>query len=254
MTNRTIKKDCEMLKNFESLRAGVEDSFLGKLKDIFTDNLLSVTLYGSYLSESFKKGISDINILIIINSSNIEQISQFGIKASKTIKKFNITPLILTKSEFNSSADVFPMEYFDIREQNRVIFGKDPTKPLKLTKKNLRHQLEERLRGNVASLRQLIVASSGKDKILTSFLKRGSGTSIALFRGLFRLKDITPVPSSSDEILNMVRESFGIDIEPFNLLMRLRKGERIESKTIAKGILSSLEDLIRIIDKMTFQD
>jgi predicted nucleotidyltransferase len=149
-----------MAKKESAIKEAVEQSFIQLLKDNFGENLLSVILYGSYVSGDFVHGVSDVNVLVIIDRANSDQFRDLGKRAHKLMRKYKITPLILTRTDFNSSADVFPMEYADIRDRNRVLFGEDETKSLALEKKNLRHQLEERLRGSVASLRQLIIAST----------------------------------------------------------------------------------------------
>ena len=179
-----------MSKKIVSVKAYAEGPFLDLIKTAFQDNLCSVIIYGSYVSGNFVEGVSDVNILILLEKSLSEQIENFGVSANKTIKSYKITPLIMTKSEFLNSADVFPMEYYDIKDRNKVIYGEDETRTLTLTKKNLRHQLEERLRGNVASMRQIIIASHGKDKILGGNLKNLFGSLHSLFKGLLRLKEI----------------------------------------------------------------
>ena len=239
-----------MPKKIVSVKAFVEGSFLNLLKSAFKDNLYSVIIYGSYVSGNFVEGISDVNILILLEEPLLDQIEKFGVEAHKSLKAYKITPLILTKAEFVNSADVFPMEYFDIKDRKKVIYGEDETRALSLTKKNLRHQLEERLRGNVASLRQVIIASHGKDKILSSYLKNLFGSFNALFKGLLQLKENTPGPEEINNTLEKIGEVFQLNTKPFLDFINFRKGEKLDPKTLAKNILVSLENLVSIVDKM----
>ena len=41
------------------------------------------------------------------------------------LERGNPAPLLLTEEEVKTSADCFPMEYHDMREQRRVLFGAD---------------------------------------------------------------------------------------------------------------------------------
>jgi hypothetical protein len=166
------------------------------------------------------------------------------------MRKNKITPLILTRNEFINSADVFPMEYSDIKARNRVIYGEDETKSLSLKNTNLRHQLEDRLRGNVSSLRQLLVASPKSKRIFESNLKILFGSLTALFRGLLRLKGVTNIPLRGDEALQKIKEEFSINITPFLDLIRLRSGEKVAARKLAREVLGSLAELIRIVDQM----
>jgi predicted nucleotidyltransferase len=240
-----------MGKNIKTI---IEEDFLRLLKEGFGDNLVSVCIYGSYVSGNFVKGVSDINLLILLENSSAEQLTKFGSLAHKIMKRHKITPLILTKKEFINSADVFPLEYFDIKERNQTIYGEDETKNLALTRKNLRHQLEDRLRGDVATLRQLIIAARGKNSILGRYLKNWYGSLNALFKGLLRLKGVTPVPMDSEEILQKLSEAFQLDTKPFSDVINLRKGVKVETRALAHAILSSLERLIGLVDTMEFKE
>jgi predicted nucleotidyltransferase len=242
-----------MPKKESAIKEAVEQSFIQLLKDNFGENLLSVILYGSYVSGDFVPGVSDVNVLVIIDRSDSEQLRNLGKNAYKLMRRYKITPLILTRTDFNSSADVFPMEYTDIRDRNRVLFGEDETKSLALEKRNLRHQLEERLRGSVASLRQLIIASKGRKGVLTNNLKFLFGSLKALFRGLLRLKEIKDIPTEGEMIVQTLGSEFGVKTDPLRNLIKLRAGEKLDVDTLAGDVLDSLQELIVKVDKMKFK-
>ena len=239
-----------MSKKIVSVKAYAEGPFLDLIKTAFKDNLCSVIIYGSYVSGNFVEGVSDVNILILLEKPLLEQIEHFGASANKAIKSYRITPLIMTKAEFVNSADVFPMEYSDIKDRNKVIFGDDEARNLTLTKKNLRHQLEDRLRGNVASLRQIIIASHGKDKLLSNNLKNFFGSLNALLKGMLQLKGIKIESSSIEQTIEKVGDVFQLDTKPFLDFIRFRKGGKDKPKTLARNMAVSLEKLVTIVDKM----
>jgi predicted nucleotidyltransferase len=239
-----------MAKKIISVKAHVEGPFLDLVKTAFKDNLCSVIIYGSYVSGNFVEGVSDVNMLILLEKPLSEQIEIFGVSANKSIKSYKITPLIMTKAEFLNSADVFPMEYYDIKDRNKVIYGEDETRGLNLTKKNLRHQLEDRLRGNVASLRQIIVASHGKDKILGKNLNNLFGSVNALFKGLLRLKEVKVESESVEQTIEKIGDVFQLDTKAFSDFIRFRKGEISGPKALARNMAASLEKLVTIVDKI----
>jgi len=168
------------------------------------------------------------------------------------MRKYKITPLILSKTEFVNSADVFPMEYLDMMDRNKILFGKDITAKLTLSLKNLRHQVEDRLRGAVASLRQAVVASRGKERILRKWLKNWYGSMGALFRGVLRLKGVKKIPVDAEEAVRMIQKELKIDIDPFLRLIALRRGEKLHTGELLGDLLSSLRNLIAAVDTMNF--
>ncbi len=239
-----------MAKTRESIQKTIEGAFIETVKEAFGTNLLSVMAYGSYAGGDFIPSVSDINILVILEKLDTGQIGLLGKRAHSIMRKYRITPLIMTRTEFINSADVFPMEYLDIREKNNVLFGKDETESLSIKNNNLRHELEERLRGNVNSLRQMITASGKRGRVLGISLKGLFGSLKALFKGLLRLKGITDIPREGAGLVKKIQEEFGIQGEAFIHLLQLREGEKHDPVNLAGQVLSSLEELIRIVDSM----
>ena len=237
-----------------ALREAVENTYLTQLKETFGSNLVSVILYGSYVSGDFVPGVSDVNMLVILDHPDSGSIGTLGNRASRMMRKHNITPLILTKSEFVNSADVFPMEYADIRERNRVVYGSDETESLALKKRNLRHQLEERLRGSVASLRQVLIASRGRKSVLAANLKILYGSLKAQCRGLLNLKGAKDIPTEGTAIIDEVSRTFNLDAEALKKLLELRMGAKMDVWKLAAQTLATLEKLIIIVDSMEIKE
>jgi predicted nucleotidyltransferase len=238
----------------ETFREGVETSFLDALRECFSDNLVSVMIYGSYVSDDFVPRVSDVNVLVLLDHSDPGKIRELGARAHRLIRRFKITPLILTRSEFANSADVFPMEYMDIADRNRVLFGEDETRSLSLERRNLRHQLEERLRGSVAFLRQVLVASRGRERVLRHNLKILYGSLKAIFKGLLRIRGVPEIPADGRILLEQLATSFKVQVDPFQRLRVLRRGEKQDTIRLADEVLAALQELISLIDRMSFVD
>jgi predicted nucleotidyltransferase len=243
-----------MKKREEKLRKEVEGPCVRTLQESFGGNLRSVIAYGSFAGGHFVPGNSDVNLLVILDSSNPEQIESFGRKGKRLIRRLNVTPLILTKAEFISSADVFPIEYTDIHARHKVLMGEDLTASLALHKKNLRHQLEDRFRGAVISLRKLITAAGGNERLLGRQLKTWVGPLHALFRGLLSLRFLSEKPAAAAPtdalaVLNKVKETFTVDTGPLVELVGFRKGAAAGARRLSYAVLSALEELISAVDR-----
>ena len=191
-----------------------------------------------------------MNVLITADTLDAGVLSLFGRKARRAIRKHRITPLVMTDQEFRASADVFPMEYLDITARHVLIFGEDETKDLELTRQNLRHQVEDGLRGSLAVLRQAIVASGGNDRALRRFLKIGYGTQGALLRGLLQLKTSEQPPHDRRAIIGAVEQQFGVDCSPFTSLLDLREGTKSSPREVVASLQDTLSRLITVVDTM----
>ncbi len=242
------------MKKVKEIDSFIKSEFVNSLKDIFSDNLFSVLVYGSYVKGNFVPGVSDINVLILLNKPDNNAILNFGKTLHKKIKKFIITPLIITKDEFLRSADVFPIEYFDIKSRHLLIYGEDIIEKLELKKTNLRHQIEDRLRGSLVSLRQVLVASKGKRYILKKYLLNWPGLYNALFRGLLILEDEKNIPDGSFELLERVKETYKIETKNFINLYNYKETKKGDPLGILNGLIFSIQEIIRLVDQKTISE
>ncbi len=239
-----------MSKEKEKLLGSVERIFLPIVRDAFGANLASVTLYGSSVAGGFVDGLSDVNVLIIIAAADPDGVSAFGRNASRVMKKSRITPLLLTEKEFVDSADVFPMEYLDIRDSRKVIFGEDLAARLQITKRHLRHQAEGELRGTVTALRRAMLETGGKQRPLKRILREWFGSQVALFRGLLRLADVERASANPVDSIAILGRTYGIDVAPIERAARLRDGERLDAKRTTAELLLCLTELVEKVDAM----
>jgi len=237
-----------MAKNQESTVLEPLSRLVSVMKDVFAGDLASVILYGSAARGAYRRGVSDLNILILLEKSYPRRIFLFGKKAGRLIRRFRITPLIMSVPEFQGSADVFPMEYADMAEARRVLHGPDPAFPA-LTRTNLRHQLEERLRGAVNDLRQMLIAAEGRERALGRFLRNWSGVPNAIFRGLAGLRGAAAARDPGETLVFVARE-YGIPTDAFTDLGRLRGGESIPPGDLAGRLLEALKALAAAVDAM----
>lgn len=219
------------------------------LEKSFKENLASVLIYGSVARNNYRKEYSDINLLILLNKNNPEAVINFGRTASGIIKKHRLTPLIMTEKEFTASADVFPMEYSDIKDSYILLKGDDPVQKLRLTDKNLRHQTESSLRGIINQTRQYITASKGSRRFLTIALKKMSGSIESVLRGSLRLKKEETGNLSRKDIIEKTAEVYSLDKEAGLRLIDAEKGSIFEDTAAGLSFLTSLTEKI---DEMDF--
>lgn len=228
----------------------MEETLTRRLQSAFTDNLESITLYGSYVRGTFRKGSSDINVLILLRRPDAAQIQRFGTESRRFLRTRRITPLILTTTEFLASADVFPMEYADIREQHRTIHGEDPTAALDLQTGNLRHQLEHQLRGNLVSLRQMVLAARGRKRVLRRQLADWFGPLTAVFRGLVRLAGEVDVPTDVDALIDAVNRLYTLEPGPFLSLLEMNNDRTVDPVALTRELDLRLSELSQQVDAL----
>ncbi len=248
-----------MAKSRKKIKQAVETGFVALARSAFGDRLVSITLYGSYLKETFMPGVSDVNVLLIVGENSEEALRALGARGHRLMRRNRITPLVLSRREFVTSADVFPMEYLDIVEAHQVLMGPDVTAELEIDRANLRHQIEHQLRGNLVSLRQLAVAAGRprlfKKVLLRRELQQWYGRLAAILRGLLRFHGATEIPSAPEALVEEINRAFGFESGPIVQLLACRdRGRRKEcpdSLVLIDALLSRLTTLVEIVDGLS---
>jgi len=146
----------ERLNLSKKINSALED-FVNGLKDIYGDGLVSVMLYGSAASGEYASISSNINLAIILDNTGMPNVA----KASGLINKGKfriISPVFFTEKYIESSLDVFPVEFLDMKENRMVLYGKDCMKGLEVEAKNLRFQCEQELKSKLINIKTAYIA------------------------------------------------------------------------------------------------
>ena len=243
-----------MAKTKKQIKQGLSGDFLDLLRDTYADQLESAIVYGSFVKESFTPGSSDVNVLIVLSQSEERRIRSIGRGGYSLFKRYNITPLILTETEFKNSADVFPMEYLDLQENHEVLHGRDVTKDLVIGKENLRHEVEHQLRGSLVSLRQLAIAAGRKRPFwkgaVRRELQRWYGSLAAILRGVLRLKAGAVAHQNHRELVSELNRALGLEAGPIIALLDCRTGDCPEVTDLIDSLLERIARLVEIVDQM----
>src|SRR5438045_6426796 len=135
------------------------DELVAQLRAAYGADLRSVVLYGSAAAGEHIAKRSDYNVLVIVDALDGAKLAAASAAARAWADAGNPAPLTLTTSEWRGSADIFPMEYADILDRHKVLFGDPPFHEIRVDLKDLRLQLEQEAMGKLIKLRQGVLAS-----------------------------------------------------------------------------------------------
>ena len=162
-------------------QAGAITSFCESLLILHSKKLLSVAIYGSAVTSNFIPKVSDINLLCVFNELKVETLRN-SLRPIKHAKKNRIVaPLFLTLEHIKSSLDTFPIEFLEIKENHRTIYGQKIFSELKIPKENLRLQCEQQLKSQIVRLRQLYLEYNGDKKLMKKAIVTSFNSTFAIF-------------------------------------------------------------------------
>ncbi|HCO93049.1 MAG TPA: hypothetical protein DIU00_03720, partial [Phycisphaerales bacterium] len=102
----------------DALHLQVRDSvtdFADRLLTALGDNLQSITVVGSSLTEDFRPGQSDINTVLVLGSQTLSSLNAVASLAKPMSRKKISPPLLMTQSYIERSRDVFGVEFLDFQ-------------------------------------------------------------------------------------------------------------------------------------------
>src|SRR5687767_14535457 len=102
------------------------EEYTRRLVGAYGDALVAVVLYGSAARGDYRAGVSDLNLLVILNSADAAVLRRGSALAQEWASAGNPPPLVLGEAEWRESADVFAIEYSDMRDAHVILHGASP--------------------------------------------------------------------------------------------------------------------------------
>jgi predicted nucleotidyltransferase len=155
----------------EQVEVGKINFFIEKLKEIFKNRLRSCILYGSYAKGNYIKGISDINLIVIVDDINLSDLEEIKNKLSKYAYKNLIKPFFFSEWFLLSSSDIFPVEWLDIKENHIILYGDDLTEKIKVNEEFLRVEIERKIKQLFLNLQHALIFEKNEYLILKETTK-----------------------------------------------------------------------------------
>jgi len=248
----------ENKKNLQltGLRDEIRDSvraFADKLMAELSDNLQSITVVGSSLTEDFRPGQSDINTVLVLGRQNIASLNAVASLAKPMSRKKISPPLLMTKSYIEQSRDVFGVEFLDFQLAHETVMGDDPFASLEFDKKDVRLQCERELKAMLIRLRQGYIAAAANKKLVRDILISTAKGMAPLLRAMLWLKDIDRTARAEPTFSGSAGE-FLINTDPLTSAIKWRHKKirlsETEMENAFESVYSVVEQLAGIVDKL----
>ena len=193
-----------------------------KLEHAFSDRLVSVILYGSAASPEHADKFSDLNVLCVLKQITPRELMEGEPVLHWWRQKEHPAPLLLTEDEVHDSADSFPIEFHDMKERRRVLYGLDLIAELKIDHRNYRTQVEHELRSKLLRLRQEGAAKLSHPDGLLALCVDSVSTFCVLGRHALELAGKKP-KSERRAVVRQLAEVLQADMQSFETLLDIRE-------------------------------
>lgn len=211
-----------------------------QLSLVYGEGLRCVAVYGSAARGEQIAKRSDLNVLVLVDSVDMQHLRREAAVARSWQEGGNPPPLTLTVSEWQASADIFPIEFSDILAHHKVVHGALPMDGVRVHREHLRLQLEHEVRSKILRLRHAVLSSGADGRALAQVLADSSSTLMVLIRAALRLAGEAP-PADSLAMLEMVPARLGFDAGIFRRVLRHARGDE---RIAADAAVQAMEDYL----------
>jgi len=229
------------------------NEFIERMRTAAGTNLRAMILYGSAAAGDFVPEHSDVNLLCVLGETSYASIEALAPAIAWWGKQKHRVPLLMSAEEMKRSADVFSIEFLDMRRHHRLMWGEDILRALEIPMKLHRAQLEYELREKTVLLRQRLLMAGTSGEAKWELLVRSLPAFGTLFRhALIALGDAGA--GSKRETATALGAKLGIDTSVFAELLdvRERKADRKAARVDAMfaRYLKLVEQVTAAVDTM----
>jgi hypothetical protein len=227
------------------------DELVAQLRAAYGKELRALVLYGSAAGGETIPKRSDYNVLVIVDVLDPQHLVAASAASRAWSEAGNPAPLTMTTAEWRGSSDIFPMEYADILDRHKVLFGELPLDGVRVDRKDLRLQVEQEAMGKLIKLRQGVLASGNDPKRQLELLAASVSAIMIIFRAVLRLAGEQP-PADNSSLAGAVATRAGFDGTAFQRVVRhVRKEAALapsDATAVLSGYLAGMERLVWYLD------
>jgi predicted nucleotidyltransferase len=191
-----------------------------KLERAFSDRLLCVVLYGSAANQHDR--FSDLNVLCVLKQITPRELSEVEPVMRWWQQHGHPSPLLMSEEEVHNSADVFPIEFRDMKDRRKVLYGPDVIADVKVDLSRYRIQVEHELRSKLIRLRQKAAPVLSDPEALIKLCLDSVSTFCVLARHALIVSG-AQARHDRRAVVREVGEKLKMDMSPFEMLLDLRE-------------------------------
>lgn len=225
--------------------------FVGEVQGLYGEDLLAIFLYGSAAAGEHVPGRSDFNVGVVLRKLTPALLRKAAADLRAWHRQGFATPVFFDPEILRDSLDVFPIEFLDMQERHRMLWGPDVLADLSIARGNLRLQCEQELRGKLMKLRQSYVEFARAPDELERILMTAVSSMVVLARTLLRLGAGDP-GGGADAVFTRTHVRFGASTASLRKAWQVKRGEiRLAGsglETLYQEVLEEVQGLVRVVD------
>jgi len=219
-----------------------------RLERAYHDRLVSVVLYGSGASGGEHHKFSDLNVLCVLKQVTPRELGEGEPILRWWREHGHPSPLLMSEEEVHNSADCFPIEFRDMKDRRKVLFGVDVIADVHVDTKNYRAQIEHELRAKLFRLRQKGAQVLSDPAELLKLCVDSVSNFCMLGRHALVVSGVT-AKSDRRAVVHQLGQILKMDPSPFDMLLDIREDKSgVDPEDPGELFAMYLERIQRLIE------
>ncbi|HET9440238.1 MAG TPA: hypothetical protein VFO52_08705 [Longimicrobiales bacterium] len=207
----------------------------------FGSRLRSALLFGSVVRGEAIEGVSDINVLLLIDHIDASTLKQASSSTRSWIKTSREAPLLFESDQWVRAADVFAIEIADMRDAHEILFGTDPLAPTHVDGGAMRLQAERELRAKLLQLQTGLLVAADAPADVGSLLLQSIPSFTTYMRTVLRLAD-KPVPAQTPAVIEQAAALVGGNAQAYREVWDARVTKRAFKPSVDDKLVDDYYD------------
>lgn len=223
-----------------------------KLEHAFSGRLVSVVLYGSAASGAHHDKLADLNVLCVLKEITPRELADAEPVMRWWRDKGHPVPLLMSEEEAYHSADSFPIEFRDMKDHRKVLFGVDVIAEVHVEPKYHRVQVEHELRAKLIRLRQQGAQVLSDPQKLLALCVDSVGTFCVLGRHAMLAAGVDG-KHDRRAVVKQIGAVVKMDVSSFETLLDIREdkpGDPGDPGELFARYLECIRRLVEFVDKL----
>jgi hypothetical protein len=205
-----------------------------------------VILYGSAALEGQQDKYSSVDVLCVLKHVTPRELGDGEPVVKWWRARGHVSPLMMSEEEAHNSADCFPVEFSDMKERRKVLYGIDVIADLHVDPKYYRVHLEHELRAKLFRLRQQAAGVLSDNAALLKLCLDSVTTFCLLGRHALAVAHME-AGSAHDRraVIAALAKALRCDMAPFTTLLDLRENKQAASSVDVSPLFANYLECVR---------
>jgi predicted nucleotidyltransferase len=217
--------------------------YTARLAELLGERLRGVVLHGSVSRGEAVAGVSDINLLVLLNAVDADLLRRLAPVARDWLERERSLPLVLTWAEWAAASDAFAVETADMVDSHELLHGEDPLEGRTVERRYLRLQAERELRAKLIHLRESTLVSADRPDELGRLLLVALPSVATYLRAALRLAG-RPAPLATAETIQAGAALVGLQPDPLARLWEMRGRREVPQTAVEDPLVVAVHEIL----------